>query len=49
MPVAMPGAILLIVAALLGLAGSEKPDDSNTGNIFLKTSLMGVLIIENAG
>ncbi|MCI4388350.1 hypothetical protein PGIGA_G00084720 [Pangasianodon gigas] len=30
MPVAMPGAVLLIIAALLGSAGSEKPEDSKT-------------------
>lgn len=39
MPVTMPGAVLLIIAALLGWAGSEKPEDSNTGNIIInKTS-----------
>lgn len=37
MPVATPGAILLIIAALLGSAGSEKPEDSiNIGNIIIE-------------
>ncbi|XP_060751455.1 roundabout homolog 1-like isoform X2 [Tachysurus vachellii] len=32
MSVTMPGAVFLIIAALLGSAGSDKPEDSNTDN-----------------
>lgn len=50
--VTMPGAVVLIIAALLGSAGSEKPEDSiSTGNTIIKKeniiidSLLQVLII----
>ncbi|MCJ8742592.1 hypothetical protein PDJAM_G00083850 [Pangasius djambal] len=40
MPVAMPGAVLLIIAALLGSAGSEKPEDSKTVFKKLKITML---------
>lgn len=34
MPAAMPGAVLLIIAALLGSVGTEKPEESiKTGKL----------------